>query len=116
MANQRNYLIQYIHDPQSHLEKFPHSAQPGHQYVRAGDTIQFAPRNTDVIIIVPNADQLFQGQKNNYLVLPLAENQLSQPFTIKAAENQNVFPYAVYCRSGNGFAEGGSSPEIIVED
>lgn len=112
----RNYLVQFIFDEKIQYEKYIHVVQPGHQYVHAGETIQFAPRNTDVIIFIPNAKDLFVGIDNDYIVITLTVNDPPPTFTIKHVKNKRVFPYAVYCKSGNGFAEGGSSPEIIIED
>lgn len=115
MGNSRNYLIQFIFDEKIQYEKFPQVTQPGHQYVHGEDTIQFAPRNTDTIIFIPNAKDLFVDIDDDYIVIPLAVNDPPQTFTIKHAENKRIFPYAVYCKRGNGFAEGGTSPAIIVE-
>ena len=112
----RNYLVQFIFDEEIRDEKYRQVVQPGHQYVHADDTIQFAPRNTDVIIFIPNAKDLFVGIDKDYLIIPLAMNDPPPAFTIKHVKNRRIFPYAVYCKSGNDFAEGGTSPGIIVED
>ena len=113
----RNYLIQFIFDEDSKIEKHKHMAHPGHQYVDPGDTIQFAPRNTDVKIFIPNSTDLFEGKSEEYLVLEISKKELSEPFIVKdiGDEDVKIFPYAVYCKEGNNFAEGGTSPAIIIK-
>ena len=112
----RNYLVQFIFDEEKRDERYRQVVQPCHTYVHADDTIQFAPRNTDVIIFIPNAKDLFVGIDTDYHIIKLAMNDQLPAFTIKHVKNKRIFPYAVYCKRGNDFAEGGSSPEIIVED
>jgi hypothetical protein len=62
---------------------------------------------------------LFVSINDDFPVLPLSANEESKTYTIKDAvskwRRKKIFPYAVYCVNGNGFAEGGTSPAIIIE-
>lgn len=116
MNNNYQHIVQFLHNDGKKIvfEKALHTAQPGHLYARPGDTIQFVPRNTGVTIYIPNANQLFAGLSQDDLIIRLDPGQPSQPYSISYTDNRR-FPYAVYCHDGNDFAEGGTSPAVIID-
>lgn len=90
-------------------------ASPGKQHVKKSDTVMFMAQGTNSVIFIPNANQLFDISSNS-LTIELKSGNQTQSYTI--SENVTIgddFPYAVYCDEDNDFAEGGSSPRIIID-
>jgi len=114
MTEQPNPLhrIRIIHDPDLQYEKHRHAVQPGHQYLKAGDKVIFKTMRTAARIFFPKAEELFVEQKGHWISVD--ENGQSDPLTIKECPH-GKYAYVAYCSNGEDFAEGGTSPRIIVE-
>ncbi len=109
---QRRIWIRIIHDPELQYEKFRHVIQPGHQYLRVGDTVIFETRGTAARIYIPRVKALF-GIDDEWITV--GQKGHSDEFTVQECPHEK-YPYVVYCKDGNDFAEGGTSPAMIIED
>ena len=112
MDEQKRFWVRIIHDPELRYEKFKHVVQPGHQYLRVGDTVIFTTHRTAVRIHIPRVQALF-GIENEWIIV--GKNGRSDEFTVQECP-RGKYPFVVYCADGNDFAEGGTSPAMIVED
>lgn len=109
------YLIRIRYDSEQKYESVPHVVMPPHQYLKRGDSVVFEAMNTDVIIFIPRADLLF-GYTEKYYTFTIPDGKYSEQFAISMDCPVNrEFPYTVYCAEGNGLAEGGSPPKMIIE-
>jgi len=80
---------------------------PGLLQVQPGDDVTFKALNGDVKIWFPVKD-LF-GVDSLEL-----KKKVPQPLTVQQV-NSDEYPYSAYCVTTGTFAEGGSSPIIIIE-
>ncbi len=109
--------IRIISDPGGKYRSHQNLVLPPIQVLNYDDQVVFQAVETDIVIIIPNAQELF-GQSNagNNLILEIPAGNASDEWTIdKDATLNKVYPYAVYCAEGNDFAVGYSSPKIIIE-
>lgn len=106
------HRIRIIYDPDLEYESHKHVVRPGHQYVSAGDKVIFKTMRTAARIFFPKAAELFVELKDNWITVE--ENDQSDPLTIKDGSS-GKYAYVAYCNNGEDFAEGGSTPRIIVE-
>ena len=76
------------------------------------------PENGNVVrYAYDHGINLFDNVKDRDLTFNLGIEEISEEFVIKqTAKAGQKFPYSAYCFKGNDFAEGGSSPKIIIED
>ncbi|MBN2030842.1 hypothetical protein JW824_11445 [bacterium] len=113
-----NYTIQFDRRDQTF-------AMPGHLKAHEGDRIKFfAPQNTEVRIYIPNGTKLFSNVPDNmktpdYVMLQIPSGGEIELIVDKQdweeGKEEKIYPYAVYCAKENHFAEGGTSPGIIIE-
>jgi len=113
--NSRTHWVQIIYDPDGNHETIPQVVRPGHLYVSSGDKVIFTSDQVDSLFFIPNASELF-GVKEEYFVLSILAGGAPQAFTVqRGLPCGQEFPYAVYCRDCNNFAEGGSPPRMIIK-
>ena len=112
MREQRRFWIQIIHDPKHVYERYTHVVQPGHQYLRVGDKVIFTTHRTAARIHIPNIEALF-GIDDKWIMVE--KNGQSDEFTVQECP-RGKYPFVVYCPDGNDFAEGCTSPRMIIED
>lgn len=89
-------------------EKRTFKVVPGHQHANIGDTVVWRARSTGLTLLFPN-ENLF-GQR--YLTVRKGG---AGTLRVRRVKRQRVYPYAVYCRSNNDFARGGTSPRMIID-
>jgi len=114
-----------------HRSRPPAKVDPSPLEVRRGDIIQINAPATDLQILFPNHYEsreipfrLISPDPGPWILLATPNEVL---FNIPAGHNVaievldsaqigNHYPYAVYCKSKNAFAEGNSDPEIIIRN
>ncbi len=75
----------------------------------------FLAQGTNGVIFIPNANRLFDTSSGS-LTIELKSGNQTESFTVSDnVASGDDFPYAVYCDGDNDFAEGGSSPRIIID-
>jgi hypothetical protein len=116
----------------------PAKVDPSPLEVRRGDTIQINAPGTDLQILIPNhytpralpfrIVSPLPGHVSAHLpgwVLWSSDDGVlfnipaHQSVTVEVLDSAQIgdhYPYAVYCKSKNAFAEGNSDPEIIILD
>jgi len=105
------YIIKIIY--KGKFEKNDRQVIPGNLYVSRGDTVIFSSRDTYVEIFFPDQTKYLLKAPN---VIEIKAGGHSDPYTIHDIKSDDEkFPYAVYCREDNDFAEGNSCPAMIVE-
>ena len=114
MATPHEILINV--DKERKFSSKKHLALPGVLFVKKDDTVQFYAKNSIIHIFFPKANELFGLNKEEY-VKKIDRGGKTEILTVKIKPLNNVlvYPYAVYCEDGGDFAEGNSSPKIIVE-
>jgi len=105
-------------------EKYQGIVHPSPLFVTCEDSIEFKAINTALTIFFPK-EKLFVDEKP-YMKLDPQQEKYPRVGKVtlknkKALENLNFkipgsYPYAVYCENMNDFAEGNSSPSMIIED
>jgi len=88
---------------------------PGKQHVKKSDTVMFLAQGTNSVIFIPNANQLFDVASDSLTIELKSGNQTGSYTVSNNVASGDDFPYAVYCDGDNDFAEGGSSPRIIID-
>jgi len=97
--------------------------------VDGGDTVRFHAVNTDATIFIQSAlsfegmesdKELFELPKRHTLDLKVKPNVKADKSSADlSTEGQDavggVYPYSVYCKDANDFAEGNSNPMILIE-
>ncbi|MCK4297201.1 MAG: hypothetical protein KAX28_11165 [Candidatus Marinimicrobia bacterium] len=88
---------------------------PGRLCVKSGEEVIFEAKNTTTTIWIPNAEELFEnGEK--HLIFDIENGDKSKTFKVeKDLERGKEYPYAVYCENSDDFAEGNTSPRMIIE-
>ena len=113
MKASKQKRVQIIFDSRNEVK--PRSANPGHLHVKAGDSVEFGAENTNTTIWIPNAKELF-GDKREHLIFDIKSGGKSKTFKVeKDLERGKEYPYAVYCENSDDFAEGNTSPRMIIE-
>ena len=112
----RKHSINFYHDSSTPKPEKPNLALPGVLHVNNGDLVTFHATNSDVLIFIPNANKLIKNAGKN-IQISIRAGGSSKGFRIDIGSNKTplTFPYAVFCERGNDFAEGNSSPKIIVD-
>ena len=87
---------------------------PANLQIQKGDKVNFRVFGSDATVFVPN-DLLLDRTGNPVQVLPLSDGVKSEDYTVKQGVTDGPYPYAIYCKEVNDFAEGNSSPTMIVE-
>ncbi len=105
-------------------EKSKGIVHPSPLFVTCEDSIEFKAINTAVTIFFPK-EELFV-EENPYIKLDPQQEKYRRVGKVtlknkKALESLDfeipgAYTYAVYCENMNDFAEGNSSPSMIIED
>jgi hypothetical protein len=93
------------------------TVHPANLQIERNEKVNFRVFGTEATIFVPN-NLLFDPKGNAVQVLTLADGQKSDNFSVNAdtsSVKDGAYPYAIYCKGVNDFAEGNSSPTMIVE-
>lgn len=114
-----------------HSSRPPAKVDPSPLEVRGGDRIQINAPPTDLQILFPNyyAPQplpfrivspdpcpwILWATPNEVLFNIPAGHSVTVE-VLDSAQIHNRYPFAVYCKSKNAFAEGNSDPEIIIRN
>jgi hypothetical protein len=107
------YHIRIIYDDQKRHEKYKAVVVPGHCYVEPGDEIIFSTKETNAEITFPEIDKIFTG-KNSPIEIEM--NSESGVFLVSdAVKSHDEYPFAVYCKDRKVFAEGCTTPRIIID-
>ena len=88
-------------------------ADPPTLWVSRYDSVRFTSKVTEGTLFFPKLD-FFQGT-NERLIDFSMNGQVELQINEKVPEKEET-PYACYCAIGNDFAEGSSSPRIIIKD
>ena len=113
MKASKQKRVQIIFDSRS--VRKPRFARPGRLGVKSGEEVIFEAKHTNTTIWIPNAKELF-GDKREHLVFDIKSGGKSETFTVKQGlPKGKEYPYAVYCENSNDFAEGNTSPRMIIE-
>jgi hypothetical protein len=109
----------------------PAKVDPSPLEVRRGDTIQINAPGTDLQILFPNhyaprpiPFRIVSPDPCPWILWATPNEVLfnipaGQSVTVEVLDSAHIgdhYPYAVYCKSKNGFAEGNSDPEIIIRN
>ena len=106
--------VQIIFDSRSVRKPRFAFTNPGHLGVESGEEVIFEAKNTNTTIWIPNAEELFGREE--HLVFDIESGGKSETFTVKQGlPKGKEYPYAVYCENSNDFAEGNTSPRMIIE-
>ena len=106
---------------------------PGEVMVRPGDVINFVSLDTDLVLFVPRKDLFDHNSiQSSYFTQTLTIKtpgdivtinpaySLLHPFPLWRTKGKRhrleMIEYIVYCPAINDFAEGGSSPRIIIDE
>ena len=114
VENGRVFTILISYDTDLKYHKTNNRILPGLVYVRNGDKVNFCTRSTSAKIYFPEFEILFNEPLTNQII-GLGENDCTQLFTVDNKSDNRVFSYAVYNETDRDFAEGDSTPKIIVE-
>ena len=98
------------------LEKNELHANPGTLYVSRYDSVRFTSKVTEGVLFFPKPDffEPYQGATERLINFDMS-GQVELKINEKVPEGDET-PYAYYCAIGNDFAEGDSSPRIIIKD
>lgn len=90
-------------------------ASPGKMHVKKSEKIMFQAQGTNAVIFIPNANK-FLDTNESTLVIDASSGRQTHSFTLSDNPSSGAeFPYAIYCDGDNDFAEGGSTPRIIID-
>ncbi|MBL7136264.1 MAG: hypothetical protein ISS81_06695 [Candidatus Marinimicrobia bacterium] len=113
MKASKQKRVQIIFDSRS--VRKPRFARPGRLGVKSGEEVIFEAENTNTTIWIPNAEELFG--RGEHLVFDIESGGKSETFTVMPRLRiGKEYPYAVYCENSNDFAEGNTSPRMIIEE
>lgn len=94
--------------------------EPGHLVVKPHDTLEFVTINTDASFFFPDPGVVAavrKGVNPRFGDLKLKPAKTSAPMVFEVIkETGGVHPFAVFCAATNDFAEGHSSPMMIIDD
>jgi hypothetical protein len=74
----------------------------------------YSPRPVPFRIVSPNPCPWILWASPNEILLNIPAGQRVSVQVLNSAETNDHYPYAVYCKRINAFAEGNSDPEIII--
>ena len=113
MEKKPEYWVKIVSDPDLKHEKSKNAVQPGHLYLRRGDRVRFTALHSDAVVFIPHSQVLF-GRDDPIIRLD-KKGVSNEELVVQAKVDRGRYPYAVFCKTGNDFAAGGSSPAMIVE-
>jgi len=114
MEEERIFTILISYDTDLKYHRTENRIFPGLVYVRNGNKVYFCTRNSAAKIYFPEFNILFKETLTSPII-ELGENDCSQGFIVENKSDNRVFSYAVYNQADREFAEGDSTPKIIVE-
>jgi hypothetical protein len=88
---------------------------PGTIHVHAGDSLQIRTVNTDITLFMPYRNILESSASHNVRLRTIHSDQ-SKMLNIREDCSPGTYTYGVFCMKSRDFAEGGSSPRMIVEE
>lgn len=91
------------------------TVHPANLQVQKGETINFRVFGTDATVFAPNDILIEVGTNRPVQVLDLAHGGPGKDCIVNPKISDGAYPYAIYCKGVNDFAEGNSSPTMIVE-
>ena len=95
MELNKKHLVKIVYDGTSESNMPIHLVIPGSLHVKRGDAVTFIAENTDVILYIPNAPDLFENIKQKSLIISVPKGEESETFLIKeSVEQGQYFPYA----------------------
>jgi len=108
---------------------------PSELIVRRGDTLKFVSRDSDLVVIISRKDLLTGPSvisKKTYQKVKIKKSGNTETITInpayvgktsrsvqiwiKGTKELEIVEYTVFCEGIQVFAEGGSSPRIIIDE
>ncbi len=108
------FQVRIIVDPARSPEKKTHVVLPGDLYVMGEDSVIFSTKNTAAQIWFPQIGEFFEGNPSPQLRIEAGSQ--AGPFVVKKKlPVGQIFAYAVFCENQGKFAEGNSSPTMIIE-
>jgi hypothetical protein len=111
------HYVQFSFNPDEKEEKMKRLCKPQILYAKENELIRFIGKNTDVRIYIPEAHLLFKDSPAN-LLFPVKQGDERNTYTVIKRDSKlskQEYAYAVYMENGRDFAEGNSTPKIIVE-
>jgi hypothetical protein len=91
-----------------------YTVHPGNLQVDKGDQVNFRVFQSNATVLVPN-DLLVDAAGAVVSAIPLTAGVKSADYTVNPRVPDGAYPYAIYCKDGNDFAEGNSPPTMIIE-
>ena len=89
---------------------------PPHAVVSVGDTVTWKNRTGDDIVVHVPHDNFFGVSIPARVDIKITEgNAITTSAVANPGAGPRHFPYAIFCQQTRSFAEGNSSPQIIVE-
>jgi hypothetical protein len=88
---------------------------PGKIEVKRGDSLRFSAVNTDITLFMPYKEilELSDGQNVQLHSIPADHDSM---LYIRKDCSPGTYTYGVFCFRNDDFAEGHSSPQMIVEE
>jgi len=88
---------------------------PGEIHVKRGDGVRFNAVNTDISLFMPRKDILESSESHSIRIRSIKSGH-SKTLKVRLDSHPDTYTYGVYCKENNDFAEGNSSPKMIVEE
>lgn len=111
----KTHMIQIRKRDQIESGKPEFVASPGRMHVKKSEKIMFQAQGTNAVIFIPNANKLLETNEST-LIIDARSGKQTHSFTLSGnLSSGSDFPYAIYCDEDNDFAEGGSTPRIIID-
>jgi len=86
---------------------------PPYVVVTPGDEIVFKAVNTTAMVFFPNGGIFEAHRSGEAITLPVGGEQ--PKLKVRDGASPGLYPFSVYCENGPDFAEGNSSPVMIIE-
>ncbi len=84
---------------------------PAYVFVKPNDDIEFISVGSDATISFPDE----QGPFLENIPIRLTAGQKQRALLGKTLQSGRIYPYSVFVKEDSDFAEGNSSPKIIIE-
>jgi hypothetical protein len=100
-----------------YCDKSKGNVVPSPIFLKQGESFQFLSVNSNVTLFFPNLSIFDKGHEVIRLVpRDSVTVKITSQIDPAILERSRYFPYAVFCDNANDFAEGNSSPSMIIED
>jgi hypothetical protein len=91
-----------------------YTVHPANLQVQKGEQVNFRVFQSNATVLVPN-DLLVDAAGAVVSAIPLTAGVKSADYTVNSRVPDGAYPYAIYCKDSNDFAEGNSPPTMIIE-